>query len=249
MRRTWDAHSYDRVNAVSDPLIEEVLARLPLRGDETVLDAGCGTGKVTAQLLDRLPRGRVVAVDLDPAMVGLARQRLPAGTTIIESGLLDLSLPEPVDVIFSTATFHWVLDHDELFARLATLLRPGGRLVAQCGGAGALEGVIQAANAVAKEPRWQDRLAAFTPNWYFATPAETEERLTRSGFIETRCWLQSFVFTPPEPAAFLETMTLGSWVQLLPEEQRRNFADQVAERLGEPVTIENVRLNIDAQRA
>src|SRR5215469_3511747 len=196
MRRGWDAHSYDRVSTVSDPLIEEVLARLQLRGDETVLDAGCGTGRITAWLLERLPHGRVVAVDLDPQMVSLARQRLPAGTTVIESGLLDLSLPERVDVIFSTATFHWVLDQDELFARLATLLRPGGRLVAQCGGAGAVQGVIQAADAVAREPRWQDHLAAFTPNWYFATPAETEQRLTRSGFSETRCWLQSFVFTP-----------------------------------------------------
>jgi len=249
MRRGWDAHSYDRVSTVSDPLVEEVLARLQLRGDETVLDAGCGTGRVTARLLERLPGGRVVGVDLDPEMVSLARQRLPAEITVIESGLLDLSLPEPVDVIFSTATFHWVLDQDELFARLARLLRPGGRLVAQCGGAGALQRVIQAANAVAEEPRWQDHLAAFTPNWYFATPDETEQRLTRSGFIETRCWLQSFVFTPPEPVAFLETVTLGSWVQLLPDEQRRPFAEQVAQRLGEPLTIENVRLNIDARRA
>jgi len=91
-----------------------------------------------------------------------------------------LSLPEPVDVIFSTATFHWILDHDELFAWLV-LLRPSGRLLAQCGGAGALQGVIRAAEAVASEPRWQDHLAAFAPNWYFATPAETGQRLMRSG--------------------------------------------------------------------
>ena len=112
-----------------------------------------------------------------------------------------------------------------------------------------MQGVIQAADAVAREPRWQDHLAAFTPNWYFATPAETEQRLTRSGFSETRCWLRSFVFTPPEPVAFLETMTLGSWVQLLPDEQQRAFVEQVAQRLGEPLTIEKVRLNIDARRA
>ena len=249
MRRGWDARSYDRVSAVSDPLVEEVLGRLQLRGDETVLDAGCGTGRVTARLLEQLPRGRVIGVDLDPEMVGLARQRLPAGVTVIESGLLELSLPEPVDVIFSTAAFHWVLDHDELFGRLAGLLRPGGRLVAQCGGAGALQRVIDAAGAVAQEPRWQGQLAAFSPDWYFATAAETEQRLARSGFTEARCWLQSFVFTPPEPVGFLETVTLGSWVQQLPDEQRRTFAEQVARRLGEPLTIENVRLNIDARRA
>src|SRR5215831_15367116 len=133
MRRAWDANSYDRVSTVSDPLVEEVLARLLLRGDETVLDAGCGTGRITARLLQRLPRGRVIGVDLDPEMVKSARQRLPPDAMVIESGLLDLSLPEPVDAIFSTATFHWILNHDELFTRLASLLRSGGTLVAQCG--------------------------------------------------------------------------------------------------------------------
>src|SRR5262249_14041000 len=115
--------------------------------------------------------GRVIGVDLDPEMVKSARQRLPPDAMVIESGLLDLSLPEPVDAIFSTATFHWILNHDELFTRLASLLRSGGTLVAQCGGAGALQEVIEAANAVAEEPQWQVRFADFTPNWYFPTPA------------------------------------------------------------------------------
>jgi trans-aconitate 2-methyltransferase len=83
VRRDWDASSYHKVSAVMDGMADQVLDRLPLVGDETVLDAGCGT----ARLLDRLPRGRVVAVDADPAMVTLARFTLPPGTTVIESDL------------------------------------------------------------------------------------------------------------------------------------------------------------------
>jgi trans-aconitate 2-methyltransferase len=232
-----------------DPLAEEVLGRLQLRGTETVLDVGCGTGRITARLLDQLPNGRVIAVDVDRAMVDLARKTLPAGTTVIQSDLLQLSLPEPVDVIFSTATLHWIVDHDRLFARLAALLRPGGRLVAQCGGAGNVRRIVEAAQAVAAEPRWASAFTAFTRNWYFATPAETQQRLERNGFIEIRCWLESFTAVPEEPLAYLETIPLGSWVQLLPAERRPAFTRRVAERLGEPLTVDYVRLNIDARRA
>jgi trans-aconitate 2-methyltransferase len=248
MRRGWDASSYHRVSAAMDVLAEQVLGRLQLRGDETVLDAGCGTGRITIRLLERLPRGRLIAVDVDPQMVELARQTLPTGTTVIQSDLLTLSLPEPVDVVFSTATFHWVLDHDRLFERLASALRPDGRLVAQCGGAGNVRRLTEIAHAVAADPRWGDAFQSFRPNWYFATPEETEQRLQRDGFVDVRCWLQSIQVTPDEPLEYLETIPLGSWVHLLPAERRREFTEQVAQRLGEPVTIDYVRLNIDARR-
>jgi trans-aconitate 2-methyltransferase len=249
MRRAWDACAYNRVSAAMDPLAEPVLDRLDLRGDETVLDAGCGTGRITSRLLEKVPNGRVMAVDVDAEMVELARKALPAGTVVMQSDLLELRLPEPVDVVFSTATFHWVLDHDRLFARLASVLRPGGRLVAQCGGAGNVRRLLEAAEAVAAQPQWAGAFDAFQPNWYFATPEETQQRLRRHGFVDIRCWLQRFAVTPDEPLAYLETIPLGSWVQLLPQDQRRTFTQQVADRLGEPLTIDYVRLNIDARRA
>jgi trans-aconitate 2-methyltransferase len=249
LRRGWDAGVYRRVSAAMDQFAEAVLGRLEVCGDETVLDAGCGTGRITARLLERLPRGRVIAVDVDPAMVELARQTLPPGTTVVQSDLLELSPSEPVDVVFSTATFHWVLDHDRLFERLAAVLRPGGQLVAQCGGAGNVQRLTAVAREVAADPRWGDAFKSFKQNWYFATPEETQQRLERSGFVDIRCWLQPFSITPDEPIAYLETIPLGSWVQLLRDERRREFTELVAQRLGEPVTIDYVRLNIDARRS
>src|SRR5688500_7141013 len=138
--RDWDARTYDRV---ADPMTRwgaAVLDRLPLRGDERVLDAGCGSGRVTELLVERLPRGTVVALDGSPAMVEAARSRLARFGNRVEFVVADLGQPlpvaEPVDAILSTATFHWVLDHDALFRNLAAVLQPGGRLVAQCGGSG-----------------------------------------------------------------------------------------------------------------
>ncbi len=111
-----------------------VLERLPLAGDETVLDAGCGSGRVTEELLERLPNGRVIAADNAPSMLVEARARLERFGDRVSFVECDLGRPlpveGPVDAVFSTATFHWVADHDALFANLAAVLRPGGWLVA-----------------------------------------------------------------------------------------------------------------------
>ena len=138
--RDWNAESYQRISAPMEAMGREVLDRLELRGDERVLDAGCGTGRVTAALVERLPRGEVVAVDGSPAMVAEARERLGPGVEVFAADLLELELDRPVDAILSTATFHWIADHDRLFERLFAALRPGGRIVAQCGGAGNVGG-------------------------------------------------------------------------------------------------------------
>ena len=135
MTRDWDARTYDRVADPQTRWGTAVLDRLPLAGDERVLDAGCGSGRVTELLAKRLPRGRVVALDGSPSMIDAARERLAPFGNRVEYVVADLGVPLPVDgtidAILSTATFHWVPDHDALFANLATVVRPGGRLVAQ----------------------------------------------------------------------------------------------------------------------
>ena len=138
MPRDWDARTYDRV---ADPMARwgaAVLDRLPLDGDETVLDAGCGSGRVTETLVERLPAGKVIALDGSPAMVEAARTRLAPFGDRVDYVVADLGAPLPltdasVDAVLSTATFHWVPDHDALFRHLAAVTRPGGWLVAQCG--------------------------------------------------------------------------------------------------------------------
>ena len=177
--RDWNAASYQRVSAPLEAMGREVLDRLELRGDERVLDAGCGTGRVTAALVERLPRGQVVAVDGSPSMVEQARERLGPGVEVFVADLLELELDEPVDAILSTATFHWIADHDRLFERLFAALRPGGRIVAQCGGAGNVATVQAAIDAVA-EPA----LEGWAGPWNFQSPARTAARLERIGFTE-----------------------------------------------------------------
>ena len=247
--RDWDADTYDRI---SDPQVEmarPVLARLALRGDETVLDAGCGSGRVTKLLLERLPRGHVVAVDAAPSMVERARTELPQDrVTLVLADLAELVLDEPVDVAFSTATFHWVPDHERLFARLHAALRPGGRLVAQCGGKGNVERFLSAVHKAAEREPFAVHLAGWSGPWRFASVEETEGRLGRAGFEEVEVWTEPHRVVPQYTEEYLRTVCLGHHLEQLPQELREPFVRAVADRCGQPLELDYVRLNITARR-
>lgn len=245
----WDAETYD---TVSDPQFEwgmEVLERLQLRGDEAALDAGCGSGRVSEQLLARLPRGSLLAVDGSEAMVTKARERLGDRASYLVADLAELEVDKQVDLIFSTATFHWLPDHDRLFARLHTALKPGGRLVAQCGGAGNVARHTEAIAAVAARPEFGRHFEQMSGIWNFAGAEETSARLERAGFAEVRCWLQPKPVRPGDPLAFVSTVTLGPLLAQLPEEKKRPFAEAVLEASESPLVLDYVRLNIEATAA
>jgi trans-aconitate 2-methyltransferase len=242
----WNAAGYDRVATEVKALGHEVLDRLELSGDETVLDAGCGPGEVTAALADRLPRGRVLAVDASPAMVAAARERLGDRAEVWVADLTALELTEPVDAILSTATFHWVTDHDALFAGLRRALRDGGRLVAQCGGQGNVAAFSEAAQAAAAEGPFAAHLGGWPGPWRFAAPDETQARLRTAGFSAARCWRTERVVTPDEPRVYAGTVMLGEHLDRLPDALHDAFIDAVLARLEQPLSIAYVRLNIDA---
>ncbi len=244
--RKWDGQSYDRVSAPMEALGLKVLSRLKLSGGETVLDGGCGSGRITQALSERLPRGRVIALDASPSMVSAAAERLGPEADVRVGDLLELDLGEPVDAVFSTATFHWIADHAPLFRRLRAALAPGGQLVAQCGGEGNIVKLrSQAAKVVARAP-YAEHFAHFQPPWNYAGPEETRERLLSAGFTAAECWLQPAPKQPEHPREFLATIVLGPHVQHLPARLREPFMDDVLAALGEPVLVDYVRLNIDA---
>jgi trans-aconitate 2-methyltransferase len=245
MPHEWDAATYDRVAAGIKALGHEVLARLELSGDERVLDAGCGPGEVTAALRARLPRGRVLAVDASPRMVAAARERLGGAADVRMADLLELAVEEPVDAILSTATFHWIADHDRLFRRLRAALRPGGRLVAQCGGAGNLGALRDAIAASSAELPFAAHLGGFDP-WTFAGADETERRLRAAGFATARCWLEDRLVIPDDAGAYLESVILGAHLERLPVSLRTRFVEVVVARTEQPLSLPYVRLNIDA---
>jgi trans-aconitate 2-methyltransferase len=250
--RAWDGGVYDRISGPMEALGRAVLDRLELAGDETAIDAGCGSGRVTEALIERLPRGRVIAVDASSSMVQAARERLqragigPERVEVREADLLELEVGEPVDAILSTATFHWIADHERLFRRLHTVLRPGGRLVAQCGGEGNIDVLRGVANEILAREPYAEHFRDWRAPWNYAAPEGTRERLLRAGFAGAECWLAPAPQQPGHPREFLSSIVLGPHHQQLPEELKEPFMDAVLAELGEPVVVDYIRLNIDA---
>jgi trans-aconitate 2-methyltransferase len=235
--RDWDASSYDRMSDPQLAMARDVIDRLDLRGDEHVLDAGCGTGRVTEVLAQRMPAGTVIAVDGSRQMVEETRKR---GITAFTADLAELSLDEPVDAILSTATFHWIPDHERLFGRLYAALKPGGKLSAQCGGAGNVGNVQEAIDAVDHPD-----LRGWAGPWNFTTPEQATTRLRAAGFIDVWAWLQPWLVEPADPKEYFTTVILGSHLERLPEEDREPFVDAV---LAHGTHANYVRLNLLARR-
>ena len=245
MPREWDATRYDAQPLPHTRWGQRAIDRLDPASDATVLDAGCGTGRDAELLLTRLTTGRVVAVDGSRQMLERLRERLAADLDRVDVVLADLGQPlpviTPVDAVLSVAAFHWVLDHEALFANLAAVLRPGGRLATECGGAGNIASVSAAVDAVAgPQP---------TP-WNFAGVAATRRRLEAAGFIDLDVRLRADPARFDDRAQFreyLQTVVLGGQLDRLPMEQHAAFVENVADRLPEPV-VDYVRLEITATR-
>ena len=246
MLREWDANTYDSLPLPHLRWGVRTLERFSFAGDETVLEAGCGTGRDTEALLDVLPRGRVIAVDGSARMLERLRDRLAGRLDRVEAIQADLTAPlpisEPADAAFSVATFHWIHDHDVLFANIAAALRPGARFAADCGGRG---------NIAAVQAAIDDVLGESTGTWNFAGAEETGERLERAGFTDVE------VALVPDPArlepgaqfhSFLATVVLGAHLDRMPPAEHDAFVAAVASRLSEPV-VDYVRLVFSAKRS
>ena len=222
------------------------------------MDAGCGSGRLTAVLLERVPRGRVVAVDRSTNMLAEARSTLARfGDRVryIASDLEHLRIDEPVDVVFSTATFHWLPDHDALFRSLHACLRPGGRLLAQCGGGANLEWIHARAQALLDEPMLRGRFVGWHGPWNFQDAESTAARLRRAGFVDVACDLELAPTVMPDRQTykdFLRTVILRAHLAQIGDAQQE---EQLLERMAElgardetPFLLDYVRLNLRATR-
>lgn len=246
MATPWDAETYDRTSKPQQRWANEVIGRVVgIERDATVLDVGCGTGRVTEHLARLVPGGRVLAIDASEDMVALASERLGESAEVWRCDVLELDLDGQLDLVFSTATLHWVTDHDALWPVLARALKPGGRLEVQCGGEGNIETVRQVIDEAAASVE-SDALEGYSP-WTFASPQDTERRMRDAGFTEVKCWLAEEPAFPEETEAFVRTSILAAHLERLPEADREPFVAAVMQRVRLP--LDYVRLNVSAVRA
>ena len=251
----WNAAAYDKV---ADPMFQwgsENLAALVLRGDERVLDAGCGSGRLTEVLVQRLPAGAVVALDASPKMLEQARAKLAAYGERVEfigASLEDFTLSAPVDGIFSNAVFHWVPDHEKMFRALHRALKPQGWLVAEFGGQGNLARALQRAQNLTESAAFRGQFAEFEAGPHFENAEDTRHRMESAGFTVQECALLQRTARFPSVErfqTFMENVVLRQPIAQLDLEQRRAYLDELARQTlaaeGEYM-LDYVRLQVKA---
>jgi trans-aconitate 2-methyltransferase len=256
--REWNSSEYHRLSEPQVAWGKKVLERLRLRGDELLLDAGCGTGRLTELLLEIVPQGRVVALDLSLNMLTAAREHLKPRfhrrVSFVAADLQQLPFEHRFDGIVSTAAFHWVLDHIRLFRSLHRALRPGGWLQAQCGGGPNLADLRERMKVLALSPRYARFLADFPEPWRYEDDKTAADLLRHAGFVDVKASLDAAptaIENRQQYMDFVKSIILRAHLERLPDQQLRelyvaNLADQAAED-NPPFLLDYWRLNLSAR--
>lgn len=252
----WDAETYDAVSSIQEAWGRKVVEWRIWRGSETVMDAGCGTGRLTKLLAQKVPAGTVYAVDIDHNMIEVAARNLKDAGNVkfIESDISTASLPTKVDVIFSNAAIHWILDHRKLFENFWQLLDDKGEIMIQCGGHGNLEKIISILDEIRKRDEFKPFFTSWRESWYFAKPQDTSRLLQDIGFKSVNAHLMedSATFADRNSfALFAKTVVLKPYLALLPDQQKdrflKLFLDEIETRHKSMCWVmDYVRLNIRA---
>ena len=255
----WNATAYHKVSGPQTSWGHKVLTRLRVQGDERAIDAGCGSGKLTGALMERLPHGSIVAIDRSWNMLLTARANLrPAYASRVkfaQVALPDLPFSDYADLVFSTATFHWIKDHPALFAGIFRSLRAGGRLHAQCGGGPNLKRAHQLAEQVMHAPPFAPFFANWPGPWEFASAEATAERLRGAGFVDIDTNLEEAPTTlasEEDYREFVTTVIYHPHLERLPSAGlKQAFLDQVTGLSADddpPFTLDYWRLNMTARK-
>jgi trans-aconitate 2-methyltransferase len=256
----WDAAEYAANSAVQHGWARELMARLQLRGNEHVLDVGCGDGKVTAEMARALPRGSVVGTDVSPEMIAFAQKKFLTrenpNLTFRVMDAREIRFAGQFDLVFSNAALHWVDDHPAFLRGVAAALRPGGRLIVSCGGKGNAHDVFLALRPEMRSKRWRGFFREVPRPYHFYAPGDYEKWLPKFGFKINLLNLAS------QDAAYAGADGIATWlrstwipyVQRVPENLREEFIAAVAQRYiakhppdaSGNVLVRMVRLEIDA---
>ncbi|HUJ11783.1 MAG TPA: methyltransferase domain-containing protein [Verrucomicrobiae bacterium] len=256
----WNAEDYAKNSGAQLKWAQELIAKLALRGSESVLDIGCGDGKITAQLALAAKKGKVLGIDLSEDMIRLAVEQFPATAyPNLSFQCMDASnihLSDKFDVAFSNASLHWVKDHIAMLRGVHACLRPGGRILFQMGGRGNADEVFAAVEKLIEQPQWCRYYEDFELPYHFYRPEEYAVWLAETGFRPVRVELV------PKDMQHQGMAGLKGWLRTtwfpytdsLPVELRDVFLDELAKAytMARPVDplgkvhVEMVRLEVEA---
>jgi trans-aconitate 2-methyltransferase len=258
----WDPTLYQKNSSAQQQWAEELIEKLMLRGDERVLDIGCGDGKITAMIARQVPDGRVLGVDSSGEMIRFAREEFPPeanpNLSFVAMDAQALTFCGEFDVVFSNAALHWVQDHRPVLAGIARSLRTGGRLLTQMGGKGNAAQVFEAFDIVRKELPWNEYFVGFSFTYGFFGTEEYRTWLRAAGLVPVRVELvgKDMVHRTPEEFAGWVSTTWLPYLQQVPSELQSRFNGSLYEKYcsmyppdsNGAIHIGMVRLEVEAEK-
>jgi trans-aconitate 2-methyltransferase len=254
----WDAETYHKVSDIQESWAIELLEKRKVGENEIVMDAGCGTGRVTKIIANKVKRGKVYAVDVDENMIINAKKNLKdlPNIVFVKSDLADVILPEKIDLVFSNAVIHWILDHKKLFTNFWNLLKPGGKLLIQCGGKGNLDTIPNTLEKVRKSKRFNQYFENWKIPWNFASSEDTIKILNEIGFKDVQANLEekkAKFRNLQEYILFMKTVVMKPYLSYLSTTDNNNnkiknlFIDEFLNELYNNNKNTNRKQNIDLE--
>jgi len=259
----WDAETYDEVSNTHEEWARKIILSKIWNKKEIIMDAGCGSGRITKILSNLVPLGKIYAIDIDENMIKKAKDNLKdfKNVKVIQSNLLDINfnnLYSKFNIIFSNAVLHWILDHYTVFKNFYELLLSEGQLLIQCGGYGNLQNAISTFNAVKDSVEFKSYFSNWKVQWNFAKPVETEKILKEIGYRNIKVYLEDYpvIFKDKNSySIYLKTVVLGPYLKFIPSEKlQERFLQRIVsikekENTQEQMlTLDYKRLNIFASR-
>ena len=265
MESGWDATTYDCISDIQESWGHKIIERRRWKENEIVLDAGCGSGRITKIISTQVPQGKVFAVDSDSSMMTIAKENLAKFSNIqfIKADVSEIELDEKVDVVFSNAALHWILNHKKMFELFWQILKPDGQLLIQCGGYGEFAKTLPIFNKVRKSNQFYNYFCndkgenIWKQTWYFAKKEDTEKMLKEIGFKNIQVFLEnreSKFNNKEEYFLFIKTIVLLPYLKYLPNETLKDkFAKSVIQEIETNSKelqwkLDFVRLNINAKK-
>ena len=188
MAHEFDGEKYEQASAHQKEWGARLIAELGLRGDQRVLDLGCGDGALTARITEALPEGEVIGIDASQGTIEVALQKKRDNLGYLRMDIDDLSLPGQFDVVFSNATLHWVRDHNRLLANVRMSLKEKGVLRFDFGGEGNCSHFLKVIREAMADEAFDRYFKDFQWPWYMPPVEEYEALARRAGFVEARVW-------------------------------------------------------------
>ncbi len=258
----WNAEDYHKNSSQQHKWASELIEKLNLHGDEHVLDLGCGDGKISAELASRLPRGKVVGVDVSAEMIDFASANFtPTKHPNLRFARVDasaLDFDNQFDIVFSNAVLHWIADHRPVLHGIAKALKPSGRILVQMGGRGCAVDVLAAVSELSGEPTWREYFTNFSFRYSFYSPDEYRPWLAEAGLVAQRVELipKDMTHTGAEGFGGWIRTTWMPWIQSVPEVRREKFIQSFVNRYvaAHPVDdrgrvhVKMVRLEVEATK-